>query len=215
MLALTWLALAGIATLPSATRAVAVASVAVLSKDVRRGAVRNLDISASFETDPETRAPGSQAFWTVAEPCAAELLRQTSHRPCAMSSALGLLTINALSAVSRLIVVTEPSFLALQGILELLDTYDPVREHYNRDLDLAGVIVNRCERTLEHRRSVAEIERCFGDGLAWRPASSEAHRAPGRYAPRPIHRLHSASGREVSDAIAELSHGLAPAHELR
>jgi chromosome partitioning protein len=39
---------------------------------------------------------------------------------------LGLLTINALAAVSRLVVVTEPSFLALQGIKELLDTYDLV-----------------------------------------------------------------------------------------
>ena len=53
---------------------------------------------------------------------------------------------------SRLVVVTEPSFLALQGIEELLDTYELVREHYNHDLVLAGVIVNRWERTVEHRQ---------------------------------------------------------------
>jgi chromosome partitioning protein len=82
---------------------------------------------------------------------------------------LGLLTINALTAASQLIVVTEPSFLALQGIKELLDTYDLIREHYNHGLELAGVIVNRWERTIEHRRGVAEIERYFGDGLAWQP----------------------------------------------
>jgi chromosome partitioning protein len=39
---------------------------------------------------------------------------------------LGLLTINALTAASRLPVVTEPSFLALQGIRELLSTYELV-----------------------------------------------------------------------------------------
>jgi chromosome partitioning protein len=82
---------------------------------------------------------------------------------------LGLLTINALTAASRLIVVTEPSFLALQGIKDLFETYDLVREHYNHSLELAGVIVNRWERTLEHGRSVAEIERYFGEGHAWRP----------------------------------------------
>jgi chromosome partitioning protein len=40
---------------------------------------------------------------------------------------LGLLTLNALAAVSRLVVVTEASFLALQGTDELLETFDYVR----------------------------------------------------------------------------------------
>src|SRR4051794_41089734 len=40
---------------------------------------------------------------------------------------LGVLTINALTAASHLIVVTEPSFLALQGIEELLETSELVR----------------------------------------------------------------------------------------
>jgi hypothetical protein len=41
----------------------------------------------------------------------------------------GLPTINALAAGSRLVVVTEPSYLALQGIEELLDTSELVRTH--------------------------------------------------------------------------------------
>jgi hypothetical protein len=49
MLPVTWLALAGMATLASAAMVVAVASVVVLSNDLRRSAVTNLDISASFE----------------------------------------------------------------------------------------------------------------------------------------------------------------------
>lgn len=82
---------------------------------------------------------------------------------------LGLLTLNALTAASRLVVVTEPSFLALQGIDELLQTRDLVRAHYNGELELAGVIVNRVERTVEHRESVVEIERYFGADLVWQP----------------------------------------------
>jgi chromosome partitioning protein len=82
---------------------------------------------------------------------------------------LGLLTLNALTAASRLVVVTEASFLALQGIDELLETHELVRSHYNRQLELAGVIVNRLERTVEHRDSVVEIERYFGADAVWRP----------------------------------------------
>lgn len=128
---------------------------------------------------------------------------------------LGLLTLNALTAASELIVVTEPSFLALQGIKELLDTYDLVREHYNHGLELAGVIVNRWERTLEHRCSVAEIERYFGDGLAWRPyvPKRTALQDAARRA-IPIHRLASASGREVAQALGSLTARLAP-HAVR
>jgi chromosome partitioning protein len=82
---------------------------------------------------------------------------------------LGLLTLNALVAASRLVIVTEPTFLALQGIGELLETGELVRRHYNADCELAGVIVNRVERTLEHRASIRELVRYFGDGLVWRP----------------------------------------------
>jgi chromosome partitioning protein len=82
---------------------------------------------------------------------------------------LGLLTLNALTAASRLVVVTEASFLALQGTDELLETHELVRTHYNRGLELAGVIVNRVERTVEHRESLVEIERYFGAELVWQP----------------------------------------------
>jgi cellulose biosynthesis protein BcsQ len=109
-------------------------------------------------------------------------------------------------------VVTEPSFLALQGTKELLDTYDLVRVHYNEGLDLAGVIVNRWERTLEHRRSVADIKRYFGEGFAWQPylpkrtALQEAlvSAAEANSASRPISALRGSAitGRSASRTTA-------------
>jgi chromosome partitioning protein len=86
---------------------------------------------------------------------------------------LGVLTLNALAAASHLVVVTEPSFLALQGIEELLETRDLVRAHFNPDLVLAGVVVNRVERTVEHRAGLAEIASFFGTDLVWSPALSK------------------------------------------
>lgn len=74
-----------------------------------------------------------------------------------------------MAAASHLVVVTEPSFLALQGIDELLETLRLVRAHYNRELELAGVVVNRVEHTVEHRAGMAEITSYFGPDLVWSP----------------------------------------------
>ena len=94
----------------------------------------------------------------------------------------------------------------LQGIQELLDTYELVRAHYNASLALAGVIVNRWERTVEHRSSTAEIERYFGPDLPWQPY------VPKRTALQdsarqgiPVHRLPGTVARELADAFEQLA----------
>lgn len=81
---------------------------------------------------------------------------------------LGRLTVLALTAASRALVVTEPSFLALQATEELFDTLGSLAEYENPSLELGGVILNRLETTAEHRRSVAELEAVFGPRL-WTP----------------------------------------------
>jgi chromosome partitioning protein len=119
---------------------------------------------------------------------------------------LGVLTINALAAASSLLVVTEPSYMALQGLEELLDTYELVRTHYNTSLTLAGVIVNRWERTLEHRKSCVEIQRFFGPDVAWQPYVRK--RTGLQDAARrgvPICRLPGTAARELADAFTELA----------
>jgi chromosome partitioning protein len=75
---------------------------------------------------------------------------------------LGFLTHEALGAVSRALVVTEPSYLALQAIDELVDTMQDVSAGRNPSLALGGVVLNRVETTAEHKRSVAEVEEVFG-----------------------------------------------------
>jgi chromosome partitioning protein len=75
---------------------------------------------------------------------------------------LGVLTIEALAAVSRALVVTEPTYLALQAIDELMDTLRDVTAERNPSLTLGGVVVNRAESTAEHKRSLAEVEQVFG-----------------------------------------------------
>jgi chromosome partitioning protein len=81
---------------------------------------------------------------------------------------LGALTINALAASSHALVVTEPTFLAMHAMEELLDTLQEVSADQNPALELAGVVLNRVETTAEHKRSVAELADTFGPRL-WEP----------------------------------------------
>lgn len=119
---------------------------------------------------------------------------------------LGVLTLNALAAASHLVIVTEPSFLALQGIEELLETHDLVRAHYNRRLSLAGVIANRVERTVEHRAGLAEITGYFGPDLLWSPhLPKRTVLQEGARRGVPLSDLGSRTARELGDGFAELA----------
>jgi chromosome partitioning protein len=81
---------------------------------------------------------------------------------------LGALTFDALTAASHALIVTEPTFLALRALDELLNTLEQVTAEHNPSLELAGVVLNRVEGIAEHKRGVAEIESSFGSRV-WEP----------------------------------------------
>jgi chromosome partitioning protein len=81
---------------------------------------------------------------------------------------LGALTFDALTAASRALIVTEPTFLALRALDELLNTLEHVTAERNPSLELAGVVLNRVEATAEHKRGLAEIEESFSSRV-WEP----------------------------------------------
>ncbi|HLQ45886.1 MAG TPA: AAA family ATPase [Planctomycetaceae bacterium] len=54
---------------------------------------------------------------------------------------LGILTINALSAVKEVLIPLQPHFLALQGLSRLLETTARVTRRLNRELKVTGVAI--------------------------------------------------------------------------
>ena len=54
---------------------------------------------------------------------------------------LGLLTLNALAAVSEVFIPLQPHFLALHGLSKLLETIDLVAARLNHQLKLSGIIL--------------------------------------------------------------------------
>ncbi len=82
---------------------------------------------------------------------------------------LGLLSLNAMSAVEEVLLPLQPHFLALHGFSKLLETIELVAEHVNRRLRLLGVVLCMYEAST---RLANEIGR---DVEAFLAAGSEAH----------------------------------------
>lgn len=77
---------------------------------------------------------------------------------------LGLLTINALAAVSEVLIPIQCEFYALEGVQQLLRTIDFARERLNPDLEVSTILLTMYAQTTNLSQQVAEEVRAyFGD----------------------------------------------------
>ena len=59
---------------------------------------------------------------------------------------LGLLTLNALCAANNLIVPLQTEYYALEGLTQLMRTLDLVRENFNKDITLQGILLTMFDK---------------------------------------------------------------------
>ncbi|MDD3312139.1 ParA family protein [Pseudodesulfovibrio sp.] len=79
---------------------------------------------------------------------------------------LGLLTLNAMTAATELLVPVQPEFLALQSLGKLMETVKAIRSGWNPDLRLTGVVLTRYQRQKRlNRETRSSIRAYFGDAL--------------------------------------------------
>ncbi len=74
--------------------------------------------------------------------------------------ALGPVTVNALAAADRVIVPVQAEYLALEGLVQFLDTLSTVRREINPNLELAAVVVTMHD---ERTRLAQDVERDLRD----------------------------------------------------
>jgi chromosome partitioning protein len=74
---------------------------------------------------------------------------------------LGLLSLNALAAVDKVIVPVQSEYLALHGVRQLLDTIDQVRNVYNQNLVVGGVLICLHDSRKRLARAVADTIRAY------------------------------------------------------
>ncbi len=78
--------------------------------------------------------------------------------------ALGYLTINALAAADCVVIPLQCEFFALEGVQQLTDTISVVKEKWNPELDILGVLLTMYERRYNVTRAVDDdVRNVFGD----------------------------------------------------
>ncbi|OIP95097.1 hypothetical protein AUK40_06365 [Candidatus Wirthbacteria bacterium CG2_30_54_11] len=79
---------------------------------------------------------------------------------------LGILTVNAFSAVNGIIVPVQCEYYALEGLGQLMQTYAMVQEHLNSPLTILGAILTMFDgRTNLAKEVVSEVRRFFGEQI--------------------------------------------------
>ena len=77
---------------------------------------------------------------------------------------LGLITVNALVASDYLIVPIQPSYFALEGTDDLLDTVEKVRARPNPNLKVLGVLITLLDKRTTLAKDIHEqIRQVFGE----------------------------------------------------
>lgn len=80
--------------------------------------------------------------------------------------ALDLLTLNALVAADSVLIPMQAEYFALEGVSELLDTIERIRQSFNPNLGVEGVVLTMYDDRTNLAQQVAqELKNFFGDRL--------------------------------------------------
>ena len=130
---------------------------------------------------------------------------------------VGRLTINALIAADVSLVITEPSAASLQGVQHIEQSIEVVREHYNKGLKLAGIVVNRLVggNATEPRLRLEELREVFGKQVWEPPIPTRTVIAAAMGAHAPIHAYPPSRARDAQEAYEQLLDRLLDTHSKR
>jgi chromosome partitioning protein len=80
--------------------------------------------------------------------------------------ALDLLTLNALIAADSVLVPIQCEFFALEGVSELMDTIDRIRDAFDHPLEIEGILLTMYDdRTNLTRQVAADLKQFFADEI--------------------------------------------------
>lgn len=121
--------------------------------------------------------------------------------------ALGLLTINALSAANSVIIPIQCEYYALEGLSQLVNTINLVKENINQGLTIEGVLLTMADyRTNLTNEVMNEVKKFFNDKVydAVIPRNIRLAEAPGFGKPIAVYDKNSIAARKYEDFANEL-----------
>ncbi len=120
---------------------------------------------------------------------------------------LGLLTINALSAANSVIIPIQCEYYALEGLSQLVNTVNLVKENINPDLVVEGVLLTMADyRTNLTNEVINEVKKFFNEKVynTIIPRNIRLAEAPGFGKPIAMYDKNSVAAKKYEDFANEL-----------
>lgn len=120
---------------------------------------------------------------------------------------LGLLTINALAAASSIIIPVQCEYYALEGLTQLMNTINLIKENLNNGLFIEGVLLTMADfRTRLTREVIEEIKKFFADKVYKTviPRTIKLTEAPGFGKPIELYDKNSVGAKAYSNLVKEI-----------
>lgn len=187
---------------------------AALSDCTVKSAIPGLDVV------PATVDLSGAEIELVSVPARTERLRQSmagnsDHDICFIDCppSLGLLTLNALTAADRLMIPLQCEFFALEGLSQLLQTVEQVKQRFNPDLGIVGVVLTMFDRRNRLTDQVSEDVREVLGSLVFDaviPRNVRLSEAPSHGLPALVYDHACAGSRSYVELAKELIGRLPP-----
>ena len=124
---------------------------------------------------------------------------------------LGLLTINALAAADSVIIPIQCEYYALEGLSQLMNTVNLIKDNLNNDLKVEGVLLTMADyRTNLTKEVIEEVKKFFGDKVYKTiiPRSIKLTEAPGFGKPIALYDKNSIGAEAYQNLAKEILNGL-------
>ena len=128
---------------------------------------------------------------------------------------LGLLTVNGLSAADSVIIPIQCEYYALEGLSQLVNTVNLIKENLNEHLQIEGVLMTLADyRTNLTKEVIEEVKQYFGDKVfnAVIPRTIKLTEAPGFGKPIALYSKESIGAKKYEEVTYEIlnNNGLQP-----
>jgi len=121
---------------------------------------------------------------------------------------LGMLTVNAMTASDGVVIPMQCEFFALEGLSQLMFTISRIKTHYNKELNVTGILITmHNSRLILSMQVISELRKHYADKLFETTISRnvKVSEAPGFGAPVYYHEKRSKGAVEYMNVAKELA----------
>lgn len=120
---------------------------------------------------------------------------------------LGLLTINSLTASSSVLIPIQAEYYALEGLSDLNDTIERIKENFNEDLEIEGILITMYDERTNLSKQVEEEIRSFFKSKVYKsiiPRNVRLSEAPSFGKPIQLYEIKSAGSKAYMSLAEEI-----------